>query len=153
MVMELSSEIFWGACWYHNNLGQGSSHTSVHNLHPVHAALRECPLWLENNASSHTCPGTLAPVNRLPHVTKGTLPSWLRLEMGKVSPLPGWTQCNHQGPHSKWTGEAGASQSKMSQEVRVMWLLEGARGQGTWWPLEAGKVRETDSSWSLWHLS
>ena len=65
------------------------------------------------------------PGDRLPHVTKGTLPIWLRLEMGRVSGLPGWTQCNHQGPHSKWTGEAGASQWKMWQEVRVMWLLEG----------------------------
>ena len=124
MVKELSSETFWGhagatARWH----GVPTHRDTFCIPHTLHFARVLC--------AGRTMPTPkpvqepLAPGNRLPHVTKGTLPIWLRLEMGRVSGLPGWTQCNHQGPHSKWTGEAGASQWKMWQEVRVMWLLEG----------------------------
>lgn len=96
----------------------------------------------------------LAPGNRLPHVTKGTLPIWLRLEMGKVSGLPGWTQCNHQGPHSKWTGEAGASLKDVTRGQSDVTAGRGpqAKERGGLWKLEQSGKQDRSCSLRKEHV-
>ena len=90
MVKELSSETFWGhagatARW-HGVPTHRDTFCIPHTLHFVRVlcAGRTMP-------TPKPVQEPLAPGNRLPHVTKGTLPIWLRLEMGRVSGLPGWT--------------------------------------------------------------